>query len=308
MTVAIRSGVTARPAPRPYPLTGRASHPEDSVVLVGGVPVGGRRFTVIAGPCAVESHTQLAASARAVRRSGAHLLRGGAFKPRSSPYSFQGHGSDALELLRAVSDACALPVVSEILESGDLERMTPCVDAFQVGARNMHNTALLKTLSRQRKPVLLKRGPAATVDELLLSAEFLAAGGNDQVILCERGIRTFETYTRNTMDLAAVPLVHHLSHLPVIVDPSHATGKRWLVAPLAIGGVAVGADGVMVEVHPDPDAALSDAEQQLTLDQFRAMMAELIPVHEHVRSMYTTPIDPLAGMVAAGASAGLAKR
>ena len=277
MTVAIRLGVTAKPAPRPYPLTGRASHPEDSVVQVGGVPVGGRRFTVIAGPCAVESHAQLAASAAAVRRSGAHLLRGGAFKPRSSPYSFQGHGVDALELLRTVSDACGLPVVSEILESGDLQRMTPCVDAFQVGARNMHNTALLKTLSRERKPVLLKRGPAATVDELLLSAEFLAAGGNDQIILCERGIRTFETATRNTLDLNGVAWLKARSHLPVIVDPSHGTGRRELVIPLARAAVAVGADGIMVEVHADPDAALSDGLQSLTPAGFARLMAEIAP-------------------------------
>lgn len=277
MTVAIRSGVATRLAPRPYPLTGRASRPEDTVVHVGGVPVGGRRFTVIAGPCAVESHAQLSAAAGAVRRSGAHLLRGGAFKPRSSPYTFQGHGSDALELLRAVSDACGLPVVSEILESGDLERMAPCVDAFQVGARNMHNTALLKTLSRQRKPVLLKRGPAATVDELLLSAEFLAAGGNDQVILCERGIRTFETATRNTLDLNGVAWLKARSHLPVIVDPSHGTGRRDLVIPLARAAVAVGADGIMVEVHPDPDAALSDGMQSLSPAGFARLMAEIAP-------------------------------
>lgn len=277
MTVAIRSGVATRAAPRPYPLTGRASRPEDTVVRVGGVPVGGRRFTVIAGPCAVESHAQLSAAAGAVRRSGAHLLRGGAFKPRSSPYTFQGHGSDALELLRAVSDACGLPVVSEILESGDLERMAPCVDAFQVGARNMHNTALLKTLGRQRKPVLLKRGPAATVDELLLSAEFLAAGGNDQVILCERGIRTFETATRNTLDLNGVAWLKARSHLPVIVDPSHGTGRRDLVIPLARAAVAVGADGIMVEVHPDPDAALSDGMQSLSPAGFARLMAEIAP-------------------------------
>jgi 3-deoxy-7-phosphoheptulonate synthase len=277
MTVALRSAVSVRPAPGPYPRTGRATHPEDSIVNVAGVPVGGRRFTVIAGPCAVESYAQLSASAIAVRRSGAHLLRGGAFKPRTSPYTFQGHGPDALELLRAVSDACALPVVSEILESGDLERMAPCVDAFQVGARNMHNTALLKTLARQRKPVLLKRGPAATVDELLLSAEFLAAGGNEQVILCERGIRTFETATRNTLDLNGVAWLKARSHLPVIVDPSHGTGRRELVIPLARAAVAVGADGIMVEVHPDPDTALSDGVQSLTPAGFARLMSEIAP-------------------------------
>jgi 3-deoxy-7-phosphoheptulonate synthase len=246
-------------------------------VHVAGVPVGGRRFTVIAGPCAVESCAQLSAAAQAVRRSGAHLLRAGAFKPRTSPYSFQGHGSDVLGLLREVSDAFGLPVISEILESGDLERMTPCVDAFQVGARNMHNTALLKTLSRQRKPVLLKRGPAATVDELLLSAEFLAAGGNDRVILCERGIRTFETATRNTLDLNGVAWLKARSHLPVIVDPSHGTGRRELVIPLARAAVAVGADGIMVEVHPDPEEALSDGGQSLTPSGFARLMSEIAP-------------------------------
>jgi len=266
-----------QPCPQPYPLAGRGGHPDDSVVHVGAVPVGGRRFTVIAGPCAVESRAQFAAAAAAVRRAGAHLLRGGAFKPRSSPYTFQGHGRDALEVLRDVSAASGLPVVSEILESGDLDRMSTCVDAFQVGARNMHNTALLKTLSRQRTPVLLKRGPAATVDELLLSAEFLAAGGNDQIILCERGIRTFETATRNTLDLNGVAWLKARSHFPVIVDPSHGTGRRELVIPLARAAVAVGADGVMVEVHPDPDAALSDGLQSLTPAGFVRLMAEIAP-------------------------------
>ena len=286
MTVAIRSAISPRPAPEPHPLTGRAAHPEDSIVPVGGVPVGGRRFTVIAGPCAVESHAQFAATADAVRRPGAHLLRGGAFKPRSSPYTFQGLGCDALAALHTVSVECGLPVISEILESGDLEPMTPCVDAFQVGARNMHNTALLKTLSRQLKPVLLKRGPAATVDELLLSAEFLAAGGNDQIILCERGIRTFETATRNTLDLNGVAWLKARSHLPVIVDPSHGTGRRELVIPLARAAVAVGADGIMVEVHPHPDAALSDGAQSLTPAGFARLMAEIAPfVHAAGRTL-----------------------
>ena len=286
MSLAIRPAAPPPTAPQPlsdperYPLAGRGGHPEDSVVDVGGVPVGGRRFTVIAGPCAVESHAQFAAAADAVERSRAHLLRGGAFKPRSSPYTFQGHGGDALDVLREVSAACGLPVVSEILESGDLERMTPCVHAFQVGARNMHNTALLKTLSRQRKPVLLKRGPAATVDELLLSAEFLAAGGNEQIILCERGIRTFETATRNTLDLNGVAWLKARSHLPVIVDPSHGTGRRELVIPLARAAVAVGADGIMVEVHPDPDAALSDGMQSLSPAGFARLMAGIAPFVE----------------------------
>jgi 3-deoxy-7-phosphoheptulonate synthase len=232
---------------------------------------------VIAGPCAVESRAQFAAAAGIVQRAGAHLLRGGAFKPRTSPYTFQGHGRDALDVLRAVSAVSGLPVISEILDSGELERMMPCVDAFQVGARNMHNTALLKVLGRQPKPVLLKRGPAATVDELLLSAEFLAAGGNEQVILCERGIRTFETATRNTLDLNGVAWLKARSHLPVIVDPSHGTGRRELVIPLARAAAAVGADGLMVEVHPDPDTALSDGAQSLTPAGFVRLMAEIAP-------------------------------
>jgi 3-deoxy-7-phosphoheptulonate synthase len=277
MSLAFRPAVAAAPLPEPYPFAGRDGHPEDSVVDVSGVPVGGRRFTVIAGPCAVESRAQFAAAAGIVQRAGAHLLRGGAFKPRTSPYTFQGHGRDALDVLRAVSAVSGLPVISEILDSGELERMMPCVDAFQVGARNMHNTALLKVLGRQPKPVLLKRGPAATVDELLLSAEFLAAGGNEQVILCERGIRTFETATRNTLDLNGVAWLKARSHLPVIVDPSHGTGRRELVIPLARAAAAVGADGLMVEVHPDPDTALSDGAQSLTPAGFVRLMAEIAP-------------------------------
>jgi 3-deoxy-7-phosphoheptulonate synthase len=277
MSLAFRPAVAAAPLPPPSPFAGRDGHPEDSVVDVSGVPVGGRRFTVIAGPCAVESRAQFAAAAGIVQRAGAHLLRGGAFKPRTSPYTFQGHGRDALDVLRAVSAVSGLPVISEILDSGELERMMPCVDAFQVGARNMHNTALLRVLGRQPKPVLLKRGPAATVDELLLSAEFLAAGGNEQVILCERGIRTFETATRNTLDLNGVAWLKARSHLPVIVDPSHGTGRRELVIPLARAAAAVGADGLMVEVHPDPDTALSDGAQSLTPAGFVRLMAEIAP-------------------------------
>ena len=280
MSLAIRPAPAVTTALQPYPLGARSGHPDDSVVSVGGVPVGGRRFTVIAGPCAVESRAQFADAADAVTRSGARLLRGGAFKPRSSPYTFQGHGTDALDVLRDVSAACGLPVVSEILESSDLDRMNPAVDAFQVGARNMHNTALLKTLGRQRKPILLKRGPAATVDELLLAAEFLAAGGNEQIMLCERGIRTFETATRNTLDLNGVAWLKARSHFPVIVDPSHGTGRRDLVIPLARAAVAVGADGIMVEVHPDPDAALSDGMQSLTPAGFSRLMAEIAPFVE----------------------------
>lgn len=264
----------------PYRLASRTTHPHDSLIRVGPVALGGRRFVVIAGPCAVESAAQLAATAEAVRAHGAHLLRGGAFKPRSSPYSFQGRGVPALRLLGAVSDRTGLPVVSEILDPADLRRMAPHVDAFQVGARNMQNAPLLRALARQPKPVLLKRGLAATVDELLLAAEYLVAGGNGAVILCERGIRTFETATRNTLDLNAVAWLKRRTHLPVIVDPSHGTGLRELVAPLAWAAAAVGADGIMVEVHPDPDAALSDGPQSLDPAGFGRLMAGLGPFVE----------------------------
>ncbi|HEU4697662.1 MAG TPA: 3-deoxy-7-phosphoheptulonate synthase [Gemmatimonadales bacterium] len=261
----------------PVSRTLREQHPDDSVVRVAGVPVGGRRFTVIAGPCAVESAAQLGASAAAAAAHGAHLLRGGAFKPRTSPYAFQGHGLAALRLLRDASRRTGLPVVSEILEARDVEAMAPYVDAFQVGARNMQSSPLLRALGRQPKPVLLKRGLAATVDELLHAAEYLVAGGNDAVILCERGIRTFETATRNTLDLNAVAYLKRRTHLPVLVDPSHGTGRRELVAPLACAAAAVGADGIMVEVHPDPDAALSDGPQSLAPDDFARLMARLAP-------------------------------
>lgn len=274
MTVVLPMIPAAAPA---RPLVDRADRPNDSVVMVGGVPVGGRQFTVIAGPCAVESAAQLHAAAAAVQESGAHLLRGGAYKPRTSPYTFQGHGSSALTLLREAALATGLPVVSEVLESTDIRRMLPYIDGFQVGARNMHNAALLRALGRQPRPVLLKRGFAATVDELLLAAEYILAGGNESVILCERGIRTFETATRNTLDLNAVACLKQRTHLPVIVDPSHGTGVRELVIPLARAAVAVGADGIMVEVHHDPSSALSDGQQSLAPEGFARLMREIAP-------------------------------
>jgi 3-deoxy-7-phosphoheptulonate synthase len=277
MTVVLPLTAPAAPA---RPLVERADRPNDSVVMVGGVPVGGRQFTVIAGPCAVESATQLRTTAAAVRRAGAHLLRGGAYKPRTSPYSFQGHGRRALMLLREAALETGLPVVSEVLESADIRRMEPFVDGFQVGARNMHNAALLRALGRQSRPVLLKRGFAATLDELLLAAEYILAGGNDGVMLCERGIRTFETATRNTLDLNAVAWLKQRTHLPVIVDPSHGTGVRDLVSPMARAAVAVGADAIMVEVHPDPASALSDGPQSLTPDGFARLMREIAPFVE----------------------------
>ena len=274
------------PVLKPYKRASREFSVDRTVVRIGGrATIGGDAIAVIAGPCSVENREMLHETALAVREAGATVLRGGAFKPRSSPYSFQGLGREALRLLVEVRAATGLPVVTEVLDTRDVELVAEHADMLQVGARNMQNFALLAELGRVRRPVLLKRGLSATVEELLMAAEYIVSSGHPNVILCERGIRTFETYTRNTMDLAAVPLLHQLTHLPVIVDPSHATGKRWLVPPLALGGVAVGADGVMVEVHPDPDSALSDAEQQLNFAEFEALMRELLPVHEHVREL-----------------------
>jgi 3-deoxy-7-phosphoheptulonate synthase len=241
---------------------------------------------MMAGPCSVESRDQLLETADAVAAAGATVLRGGAFKPRTSPYAFQGLGIQGLRYLAEARERTGLPVITEVMEPNQVDIVAEYADILQIGTRNMQNYSLLRDCGRVARPVMLKRGYGATIEEWLMAAEYIVSSGNPNVILCERGIRTFETYTRNTMDLAAVPLLARLTHLPVIVDPSHATGKRWLVKPLAIGGIAVGADGVMVEVHPNPDEALSDAEQQLTFDQFRDMMAAIVPVHEHVRGLY----------------------
>jgi 3-deoxy-7-phosphoheptulonate synthase len=273
------------PISRPFKLTSREFHPEDTVIRVLDAAVGDGSLTVMAGPCSVESREQLLTTARRVKDAGATILRGGAFKPRTSPYAFQGLGVEALRYLAEARDDTGLPVITEVMEPNQVDIVAEYADILQIGTRNMQNYSLLQAVGRVARPVMLKRGYGATVEEWLMAAEYIVSSGNPNVILCERGIRTFETYTRNTMDLAAVPLLHSLTHLPVIVDPSHATGKRFLVAPLALGGVAVGADGVMVEVHPDPDSALSDAEQQLTLEQFDALMRELVPVHEHVRDL-----------------------
>src|ERR671919_628460 len=289
---------TVTPISRPFKLTSREFHPEDTVIRVLEATIGDGSLTVMAGPCSVESRDQLFETASAVRSAGATVLRGGAFKPRTSPYSFQGLGVEALRYLAEARDELGLPVITEVMEPNQVDIVAEYADILQIGTRNMQNYSLLTAVGRVARPVMLKRGYGATVEEWLMAAEYVVSSRNPNVILCERGIRTFETYTRNTLDLAAVPLVHHLSHLPVIVDPSHATGKRYLVPPLALGGVAVGADGVMVEVHPDPDSALSDAEQQLTLDEFRALMHDLAPVHEHVRDLHGDPF-------VAGAAAGL---
>jgi 3-deoxy-7-phosphoheptulonate synthase len=292
---------TITPISRPFKLTSREFHPEDTVIRVLDAVVGDGSLTVMAGPCSVESRDQLFETADAVAGAGATILRGGAFKPRTSPYSFQGLGVEALRYLAEARERTGLPVITEVMEPNQVDIVAEYADILQIGTRNMQNYSLLTAVGRVARPVMLKRGYGATVEEWLMAAEYIVSSGNPNVILCERGIRTFETYTRNTLDLAAVPLLHHLTHLPVIVDPSHATGKRWLVKPLAIGGVAVGADGVMVEVHPNPEDALSDAEQQLTIAQFREMMEAIVPVHEHVRSLHG---DPLVAGSALGIGGG----
>ena len=260
---------------RPYKLTGREFHPHDTIVDVCGIKVGGNACVVIAGPCAVESEEQIIETARAVREYGATMLRGGAFKPRSSPYTFRGLGELGLQLLAQARAETGLPIVTEVITPTDVELVARYADVLQIGARNMQNYQLLEEVGRTGKPVLLKRGLSATFEEWLLSAEYVVAQGNPNVILCERGIRTFETATRNTLDLNAVALAKRRSHLPVIVDPSHGTGKWYLVQPLALAALAAGADGIILEVHPDPDRARSDGNQSLTPENFARMMPPL---------------------------------
>ena len=259
----------------PFKRANRAFHPEDTVVDVGGVKIGGRTIQVMAGPCSVENHDQVVSIAKSVKMAGAHLLRGGAFKPRTSPYSFQGLGAPGLDLLKEAREETGLPIVTEIMSADMLDRFVEDVDMIQVGARNMQNYTLLKELGRTRKPILLKRGLAATVQEWLMSAEYILAEGNPNVVLCERGIRTFEDYTRNTLDLSAVLAAKKLSHLPVVVDPSHAAGLWWMVPQLAKAAVAAGADGLLIEVHNDPEKALCDGAQSLKPERFAELMGEL---------------------------------
>lgn len=261
----------------PYKLVSRELHPHDTIVDLAGVAIGGSRVSVIAGPCAVESREQMLATARAVRDAGADALRGGAFKPRTSPYSFQGLGREGLEILRETADEVGLPCITEVVDVADVELVERYADAFQCGARNMQNYRLLTQLGQSRKPVILKRGMAARVEDLLLAAEYILAEGNPNVILCERGIKTFETSTRNTLDLNAVPLIKRKSHLPVVVDPSHGTGVRELVAPMAKAAAACGADGLLIEVHCSPEQALSDGKQSLYPEQFATLMKEIEP-------------------------------
>jgi 3-deoxy-7-phosphoheptulonate synthase len=259
----------------PYKLASRSFRPEGTIIRVGDVEFGSERVVTMAGPCSVENREQIERSAEQVAKAGARVLRGGAFKPRSSPYSFQGLGEEGLLLLRKAADRNGLLVVSEVMDSSQILLVAQYADILQVGARNMQNFNLLRDLGKLRKPVLLKRGISATIEELLLSAEYILAGGNYEVILCERGIRTFETYTRNTMDISAIPVVKKLSHLPMVADPSHGTGRRDKVAPMARAAVAAGADGLLIEVHPDPDRALSDGAQSLHPEQFAELMGQL---------------------------------
>jgi 3-deoxy-7-phosphoheptulonate synthase len=259
----------------PYKLAGRTFKAEDTVVDIAGVKVGASEVIAMAGPCSVESAEQVAAVAKAVAASGARVLRGGAFKPRTSPYAFQGKGEEGLKWMRAAADQNGMAVISEVMDARQIEMMMRYVDCLQVGARNMQNFDLLKELGKVRRPVLLKRGLSATYEEWLLSAEYILAGGNGQVVLCERGIRTFETYTRNTLDLVAIPVIKSRSHLPIVVDPSHGTGRREKVIPMARAAVAAGADGLIIEVHNNPEKALSDGPQSLYPEQFDRLMGEL---------------------------------
>ena len=271
------------PISKPFKLSSREFEPEDTVIRVGNVAIGGDTLVVMAGPCAAETREQVLSTARAVKSAGANILRGGAFKPSTSPYSFRGLGEEGLKLLTEAKEETGLPLITEVLTPGDVELLVKYADILQVGARNMQNFVLLDEVGRADKPVMLKRGISATIQEWLLAVEYILSQGNRQVILCERGIRTFETYTRNTMDISAIPIINKLTHLPIIADPSHGTGKWYLVAPMALAAVAAGADGLMVEVHPTPDAALKDGAQSLTFENFEALMKQVAPVAAAVR-------------------------
>ena len=272
---------TVKRVSEPFKQANRKFHPRDTIIEIGNVRIGGGYFAMIAGPCSVESEEQIVEVAKAVKESGARLLRGGAFKPRTSPYAFQGMKGEGIRLLEIAKQETGLPIVTEIMNINDLP-VFENVDVIQVGARNMQNFDLLKELGKTKKPILLKRGLANTLQELLMSAEYIMSEGNEQIILCERGIRTFETYTRNTLDLSAVPALHELSHLPVVIDPSHATGKAKLVAPMAVAAAASGADGIMIEVHNHPSCALCDGAQSLTPAQFDDLAHRVKRVREAI--------------------------
>ena len=275
---------TCRRVSEPYKKANRKFHPDDSIIDVDGVKIGGGNFAVIAGPCSIESEEQITYCAQRVKAAGASLLRGGAFKPRTSPYSFQGLGATGLEYLKVAKQETGLPIVTELMDLSQLPLFKD-VDVIQIGARNMQNFDVLKAVGHQDKPVMIKRGMSATYEEWLMSAEYVMAGGNENVILCERGIRTFESYTRNTLDLAAIPVLRKLTHLPIIIDPSHATGKSWLVAPLAMGAVATGCDGLQIEVHNDPAHALCDGPQSLKPEAFDDLAKKLLKLHAAVKEL-----------------------
>ena len=281
---------------RPYKLTGREFQKNDTVINVGGVEIGGGKMVVMAGPCSIESEEHMVTTAKSVAASGAQILRGGAFKPRTSPYAFRGLGEEGLRHLATAREETGLPVITEVMEARDVDLVARYADILQVGTRNMQNFMLLDEVGLARKPVMLKRGLSATIDEWLLAAEYIMAKGNRDVILCERGIRTFETATRNTLDLSAIPVVQRLSHLPIISDPAHGTGHWYLVEPMARASMAVGADGLMIEVHPNPDHALSDGPQSLTLENFDSLMRSLEKVGEAVGR----PLAPQPQLAAAG--------
>ena len=266
------------PVSKPYKLASREFHPQNTIVKVNDVVIGGDEIVTMAGPCAVESEEQILATAREVKADGVNILRGGAFKPSTSPYHFRGLGEKGLKMLAKAREETGMPVITEVMTPNDVKLVASYVDILQIGARNMQNFMLLDEVGKTRKPVMLKRGLSSTIQEWLLAAEYILAQGNEQLILCERGIRTFETSTRNTMDISAIPLIKKVSHLPIIADPSHATGRWYLVAPLALAAIAAGADGLMIEVHPDPGLALKDGIQSLTFENFRRFMSQLIPI------------------------------
>ena len=266
------------PISKPYKLASREFHPQNTTVQINDITIGGDEIVVMAGPCAVETEEQLLTTALAVKASGANILRGGAFKPSTSPYQFRGLGKEGLKLLAKAREETGMPVITEVMSSTDVELVAGYADILQIGARNMQNFILLDEVGKIKKPVMLKRGLSATIQEWLLAAEYILAQGNERVILCERGVRTFETYTRNTMDVSAIPAIKKVSHLPIIADPSHATGKWHLVTPVSLAAIAAGADGLMIEVHPNPDLALKDGAQSLTFDNFGKLMSQLTQI------------------------------
>jgi 3-deoxy-7-phosphoheptulonate synthase len=277
------------PVTKPYKLASREFHPRDTIVEANGVAIGGNEIVVMAGPCAVESEEQLLATAQAVKAAGATVLRGGAFKPRTSPYQFRGLGENGLKILAQAGKETQMPIITEVMSPDHVDLVAKYTDILQIGTRNMQNFVLLDEVGKTKKPVLLKRGLSSTIQEWLLAAEYVLAQGNEQIILCERGIRTFETHTRNTMDVSSIPIIEKVSHLPIIADPSHATGKWYLVPPLALAAVAAGADGLLIEVHPNPDLALADGPQSLTFENFRLLMSQLLSIAKARNRKLATP-------------------